>query len=104
MCERFDVSDRAGAAIASAVLKDFGVIDDNNVAKVIDRSKLRREGQKCRQKLREDEECNFEIVNAIYVDGRKDATLTTIETSDSKFCPKIEVEEHYVVVGELGEL
>ena len=88
----FDVSDRAGAAIASAVLKDFGVIDDGNLADVIDRSKLRRERQKYRQKLRDDEECNFEIVDANYVDGRKDVTLTAIETEDSKFYPKVETE------------
>ena len=71
---------------------------------VIDRSKLKRERQKCKQKFREDEKCNFEIVNAIYVDGRKNATLTTIETSDSKFYPKTEIEEHYVIVGEPGEM
>ena len=104
MCERFDVSDRAGAAIALAVLKGFGVIDDGNLADVIDRSKLRRERQKYRQKLRDDEECNFEIVDAIYVDGQKGFTLTTIETEDSRFYPKVETEEHYVVVGEPGEL
>ena len=65
---------------------------------------MRRESQKCRQKLKEEEKCNFEIVNVIYVDGRKDATLTTIETSDSKFFPKTAIEEHYVIVGEPGEL
>ena len=32
MCERFDVSDSAGAAIASAVLNDFEVIGDDNLA------------------------------------------------------------------------
>ena len=99
MCKRFDVSDRAGAAIASAVLKDFGVIDDSNLADVIDRSKLRRERQKYRQKLKDDEECNFEIVDAIYVDGRKNVTLTTIQTEDSRFYPKVETEEHYVCCG-----
>ena len=104
MCERFDVSDRAGAAIASAVLKDFGVIDDGNLADAIDRSKLRRERQKYRQKLRDDEKCNFEIVDAIYVDGRKDVTLTTIKTGDLRFYPKVETEEHYVVVGKPREL
>ena len=104
MCERFDVSDRAGAAIASAVLKDFGVSDNGNLADVIDRSKLRRERQKYRQKLRDEEECNFEIVDAIYVDGREDVTLTTIEIEDSRFYPKVETEEHYVVVGEPGEM
>ena len=103
MCERFDAPDRAGAAIASAVLKDFGVIDDSALENVIDQSKLKREHQKCRQKLR-DEKCNFGIVNAISADGRKDATLTTIETSDWKVYRKTEIEEHYVIVGKLGEL
>ena len=32
MCERFDVSDSAGATIASALLKDFEVIGDDNSA------------------------------------------------------------------------
>ena len=32
MCERFDVSDSAGAAIASALLKDFEVVGDDNSA------------------------------------------------------------------------
>ena len=104
MCERFDVSDRAGAAIASAVLKDFWVIDDGNLADVIDRSKLSRERQKYRQKLKDDEECNFETVKSIYVDGQKYVTLIFIETEDSRFYPKVETEEHYVVVGKPGKL
>ena len=49
---------------------------------------------------REEEDCDFEIVNAVYVDSRKDATLTTIEISDSKFYSKAEIEEHLVIVGE----
>ena len=32
MCKRFNVSDSAGAAIASAVLNDFEVIGDDNSA------------------------------------------------------------------------
>ena len=36
MCKRFDASDSAGAAIASAVLKDFKVIGDVNLAEAID--------------------------------------------------------------------
>ena len=74
MCKRFDVSDHAGAAIGSTVLKDFGVIDGKTLTKVIDQSKLRRKRQKCRQKLREDEERNYKIVYTIYADGRKNAT------------------------------
>ena len=56
MCEPFHVSDRTDTVIASAVLKDFGVIDDKTPTKVIHRRKLRLERQKCWQKLREDEE------------------------------------------------
>ena len=104
MCKRFDVSDCGGAAIASAVLKDFSMIDDKTLTKVIDRSELRQEHQKCKQKLREDEECNHKIGIAIYVDGRKDATPTTIKTSHSKVYGKIENEAHYVIVGEHEEL
>ena len=35
MCERVDVSDHAGAATASAILKDFEVIGDDNFAEVV---------------------------------------------------------------------
>ena len=104
MCERFDVSDQVSAAIASAVLNNFGVIDDSALENVIDQSKLSRSVQNAGKNSREDEECKFEIVNAIYVDGRKDVTLTTIETSDSKFHPEGEIEKHYETVGEPGEL
>jgi len=83
ICDQFDVSDRAGAAIASVVLKDFGFIDDANTASVIDMSKLKQKRQKCRQILRQEEKCHFKTVDGIY--------------------PKIEMEEHYVVVGEPGE-
>ena len=36
MCKRFNACNSAGAAIASAVLKDFEVIGDVNLAEVID--------------------------------------------------------------------
>ena len=37
-CERFQVSDRAGAAIASAVLGDYGVITADHRKNVIDKT------------------------------------------------------------------
>ena len=45
-CERFGISDRAGAAVATATLIAFGIVTDTNKTNVIDRSKLRRERQK----------------------------------------------------------
>ena len=46
MCDRYGISDRAGAAIANAVLQDYGIIAKHNPRDVIDRSKLRRERER----------------------------------------------------------
>ena len=43
VCERYEVFDRAGAAIASATLKAFGIVTEEDKRYVVDRSKLRRE-------------------------------------------------------------
>ena len=83
MCERYQISDKADAAIGSATLKDFGVVTEYDASLVIDRSKLRRERQKYRDEIRKAEEGLFKIVDEIYIDGRKDATLVVTE-SDGK--------------------
>ena len=49
-CDRFSVSNRAAAAIASATLKDHGHITNEDNSLIIDRSKLRRERTKFREK------------------------------------------------------
>ena len=59
MCERFQISDRAPAAIANSVMQDLGLIIDDNKTYVIDRSKLRRERERCRAVIREKEQENF---------------------------------------------
>ena len=98
-CERYDVSDRAGAAIASATLKAFGIISEADKTNVVDRSKLRRERQKYREELRQNEAELFDIVESIFIDGRKDATLTMAEV-DGRYYRQTCIEEHYVIVGE----
>jgi len=102
LCERFEISDRAGAAIATATLKDFGVITENETL-VIDRSKLRRERNKYRLERQKEEESLYQLVDALFVDGRKDATMTCTQSEDGKSHPSINLEEHYVLVGEPGE-
>ena len=57
-----------------------------------------------RKKLRKEEECNFEIVDASNVDGQKGATVSTNYSSNSKFYPKIEIDKHYIVASEPGDL
>ena len=73
------MSDRAAAALATATLKDFEVISYDDTSFVIDRSKLRRERQKHRFAIQEEETVQFDLVNALYLDGKIDDTLTTVE-------------------------
>ena len=74
MSERYQISDRAAAATGSTTLKDFGVVTDYDASLVINSSKLRRERQKYRDEIRKAEGL-FEIVDGIYINGQKDATL-----------------------------
>lgn len=69
--ERYDVSDTAAAAIASAAYLDAGIITDDNHQLVVDRSKIRR----ARIILRNQNAINpSEILDAFFFDGRKDMT------------------------------
>ena len=97
-CERFDVSDRIGAAIASTVLVDYGLITSNQRQNVIDKNKLRAEIAKLRKKIKEEEKLQFEQVNGIGFDDCKDATLT-IEKLNHKYYKSIVLQDHYVVTG-----
>ena len=78
-CERFGISDRAGAAVATATIKAFGIVTDTDKTHVIDRSKVRRERQKYREEIQTEEELQFDMVDGIYIDGRKDTTITSIK-------------------------
>ena len=59
-CERFGISDRAGAAIATAALKAFGIVTDTNKTNVIDPSKLRRERKNIDKKFKKIKNYNLE--------------------------------------------
>ena len=89
-CDRFRVSDRAGAAIASAVLHA-------SCSQVIDKSKLRRERKRTRDKivLRQ----TISQIPALYFDGRKDQTLTMCEKNGKKYRRRI-LEEHISLIKE----
>ena len=49
ICDRFSMFDRAGASIAGAVLKDYGIIDGQNKELIIDKRKAGREREKERR-------------------------------------------------------
>ena len=66
VCERYEVSEKAGAAIVSATLKAFGIVTEEEC--VMDRSKLRRERRKYIEKTRNKKRKLFELVDFIFVD------------------------------------
>ena len=78
-CERFQLSDRAGAAVATGTLVDYGYVSNKNKKNIIDRSKIRRERQKYRKEIIKKESMFFNITDGIFIDGRKDATLSMRE-------------------------
>ena len=99
VCERYEVSDRASAAIALATLKAFGIVTEKDKRNVVDRSKLQRERQKFREKIKNKQQELFELVDSIFVDGRKDATMTMVEVNGNYHRQTV-IKEHYVIVGE----
>ena len=42
MCDRYQISDRAGSAISNAVLQDYGIITPDEMSVIIDKKKLHR--------------------------------------------------------------
>ena len=94
-CDRYGVSDRSAAAIASAVLQDFGLINTEQSMNVVDRSKVRRDRNKMKAEMKKQVE--RKPFMALFFDGRKDKTL--------KMCPQKRrrmsiVEEHISIIGE----
>lgn len=97
-CDRWGISDRSAAAIASAVLQDIGIIDETDSSAVIDRSKIRRERQKHRKDLGSVVDRNKDL-QGLYFDGRKNKTRKQI-AKGKKYHPT--TEEHIVLVSEPG--
>lgn len=73
--DRYGVSERATAAIASSVLEDIGIITERDSSQVIDRYKICREKSCNRTELQNKSQKAIEQLNSLYFDGRKDNTL-----------------------------
>lgn len=98
-CDRTGVSDRSAAIIASAVLKDIGLVTIEETCKIIDRSKIRRERKRTRNILKTKQDKDF--LQAIYFDGRKDNTLVQRLIGNKNHRTTVS-EEHIVIVSEPG--
>lgn len=70
--DRYGVSDRAAAAIATATLIDFGIITAQDRQFIIDRNKIRRNREKIRAEQMKS--LSFDGIQALFFDGRKDST------------------------------
>ena len=99
----YQLSDRAGAALANAVMTDLGLINENYKTNVIDQNKLRQERKRCWEELRKEEDANFDLVNGIYLDSRKDGTMVITQSDEGKKYRKTVLEEQYVIVDKPGE-
>lgn len=95
--DRYCISDRAGAAIVSAVLQDVGLISQNDTSCAVDRSKIRRARMKKRTALTSKPLVIDSNQFGLYFDGRKDKTLSMEDNRR-----KIITEEHVSLVKEPG--
>ncbi|GBM41151.1 hypothetical protein AVEN_4174-1 [Araneus ventricosus] len=96
--DRFDIFDRAGAAIVSTALQDVAIISENNVLNVVDRYKIRRGRTKARTTLLSQVIKDYDLDQfGLYFDGRKDRTLSMEDNRR-----KVIIEEHISLVKEPG--
>jgi hypothetical protein len=96
--DRRGISDRDGAALASAVLQDVGSITNKKKDLIVDRSKIRRTRARVRNDLKKNRKRptqNF----GLFFDGKKDKKKTIVKNNGKAYIKKI-VEDHYVLVEE----
>lgn len=98
MCDRFGVSDRIASALATSLMEDIGVKDGRGNLVIMDKSKVRREKAKSRQKVLLNRYDASNLI-AFSFDGRKNDSLT-MEKIDNKFHPRMVKEPHLVVLKE----
>lgn len=99
--DRYGVSDRATAAIASSVLHDVGIVSSCDNSQVVDKCKIRREKRNIRAVLSTSITENKLL--GLYFDGRKDNTIM-VEMAHSKRFRRVITEEHYSLIQEPGHI
>lgn len=98
VCDRYGVSDRVASALATALCKDLNIKDDHDELLIMDKSKVRREKEKCRRQVlrkRFDDSCLL----AFSFDGRKDDALTREKLND-RYHTRMVKEPHLVILRE----
>lgn len=101
VAQRYGVSERATAAIASSVLADVGLVSDGKRNLVTDKNKVRRSKIKLSSSLETEFRNNLVAPQSLYFDGRKDDTILQVKMG-SKFRRSTVKEEHISVLSEPG--
>ncbi|XP_053947776.1 uncharacterized protein LOC128856500 [Anastrepha ludens] len=98
VCVRFGVPDRVASALGTALLQDFKIKDKHGKPLIMDKSKVGREKEKCRQEVLRKRLDDSNLL-AFSFDGRKDDTLT-IDKIDEKYHTRMVKEPHLVILRE----
>lgn len=69
---RYNVSDRAAAALATAILEDYGIITATNKAEVVDKCKIRREKARVGTLNLAERDADVQNLTCIGFDSKKD--------------------------------
>lgn len=97
-CDRFRVKNRSATGLATALLKDIGLVTPNDSRFAINKNKIWRSRVNTRQKL---SDIKVDAINALYFDGRKDKTLVQRKSNEIIHHKSI-VEEHITLLQEPG--
>ena len=101
ICDRHKVNDRAGAAVANAVLQDYGIITGEDNDLVIDKNKLLQSQRFYQKNLSKEAVKTSNGIIALYFDGRKDKTRVLVK-DHGRFHQETSTEEHYTILSEPG--
>lgn len=97
-CDRYGVSHRAAAALASGLMKDLNIKDKNDQMLIVDKNKVQRERNRCRNEALK-KRLDTSTLLAFAFDSRKDETLVSEMIHNKLHTRKIK-EPHMVVVRE----
>lgn len=107
-CDRYGVSDRAAASLASSLLLDLqtekNVKEDETSQLILTRNKIRRERRTSRNELINEAKESFPDFYGLYFDGRKDETKYMEKSANGKNHPRVRQEEHITLVQEPGSI
>ena len=82
-CDRYQLSDRAAAALGSALLTDVGMVSEMDLSNIITRSKVRRARHTWRKERKEElkEQVQGKL-QCVGFDGKLDVTQVVEESSE----------------------